>query len=103
LLAENFSMEKRRGQGHQAHLISTLGVSREAMKGASEAPTLTLQIKGARRQARLPGCLEAYQARCENLFSQLADVKSTLAHVVDAGIQALRANLRPVNFLNGLL
>jgi hypothetical protein len=95
-------MEKRRGQRHQAHLISTLDVSQEAMKGASEARTLTLRIHEARRQARLPGYLEAYQARCENLFSQLTDVKSTLAHVVDAGIQALRGNLRPVNFLNGL-
>jgi hypothetical protein len=82
-------------------IISILDVSQEAMKAASKARTLTLQIHEALVQARVPGYLEAYQARCENLFSQLTDVKSKLAHVVDAGIQA-PGGIVPVNFLNGL-
>ena len=74
-------------------IISILNVSEEAMKGASEARTLTLQIHEALVQARVPGHLEAYQARRENLFSQLTDVKSNLARIVDAGIQVLRGNV----------
>jgi hypothetical protein len=71
-------------------IIGILEVSREAMKGASEARILALQIHEALVKARVPGYLEAYESRCENLFSQLTEVKSKLAHVLDAGIQALR-------------
>jgi hypothetical protein len=73
-------------------IIGILEVSREAMKRASEARILTLQIQEALVRARVPGYLEAYESPCENLFSQLTEVKSKLAHVVDAGIQALREN-----------
>jgi hypothetical protein len=73
-------------------IISILEVSREAMKGASEARILTLQIHEALVKARVPGYLEAYESRCDTLFSQLTEVKSKLANVVDAGIQALKEN-----------
>lgn len=73
-------------------MISILEVSQEAMKGASEARLLTLQVHEALVKARVPGYLEAYESRCENLFSQLIDVKNRLAHLVDAGIQALKEN-----------
>jgi len=62
------------------------------MKVASEARILTLQIHEALVKARVPGYLEAYESRCENLFSQLTEAKSKLAHLVDAGIHALRKN-----------
>ena len=71
-------------------IIGILEVSREAMEGASEARLLTLRIHEALVNARVPGYLEAYESRCESLFSQLTEVKSKLAHVVDAGIQALK-------------
>jgi len=73
-------------------IISILEVSREAMKCASEARILTLQIHEALVKARVPGYLEAYESPCENLFFQLTKVKGKLARVVDAGIQALREN-----------
>jgi hypothetical protein len=73
-------------------MISTLGVSQEATKGASGEPILTLQIHEALVKARVPGYLEAYESCCENLFSELTEVKGKLAHVVDAGIPALRKN-----------
>jgi hypothetical protein len=58
-------------------IISILDVSQEAMKGASKARTLTWQIREALVQARVPGYLEASQARCENLFSQLTTSKAS--------------------------
>ncbi len=73
-------------------MISTLGVSQEATKGASGEPILTLQIHEALVKARVPGYLEAYESCCENLFSELTEVKGKRAHVVDAGIPALRKN-----------
>jgi hypothetical protein len=73
-------------------MISTLGVSQEATKGASGEPILTLQIHEAPVKARVPGYLEAYESCCENLFFELTEVKGKLAHVVDAGIPALRKN-----------
>jgi hypothetical protein len=71
-------------------IVNILEVSQAAMKSASEARILALQIHEALLKARVPGYLEAYEARCENLFSELTAVKSKLARVVDAGIQALR-------------
>jgi len=73
-------------------IISILEVSRQATKGASEAQILTLQIHEALVKARVPGYLEAYESRNENLFSELAGVKNELARVVDAGIRELRKN-----------
>jgi hypothetical protein len=62
------------------------------MKDASETRILTLQIHEALVKARVPGYLEAYESRYDNPLSELTDVKSKLAHLVDAGIQALRKN-----------
>jgi hypothetical protein len=73
-------------------MISIPEVSQEAMKGAFEARLLTLQIHEALVKARVPGYLEAYESRRENLFSQLTGVKNKLARLVDAGIQALKEN-----------
>ena len=73
-------------------IISILEVSRQATKGASEAQILTLQIHEALVKARVPGYLEAYESCRENLFSELTEVKGKRAHVVDAGIPALRKN-----------
>jgi hypothetical protein len=50
-------------------IIGILDVSREAMKGASELRLLTLRIHEALVNARVPGYLEAYEGRCECLFS----------------------------------
>jgi hypothetical protein len=62
------------------------------MKGASEARILTLQIHEALVKARVPGYLQAYASRGENPLSQLAEVKSKMGQMVDAGIQALNEN-----------
>ena len=76
----------------QGAIISILEVSRETIKGASEARILTLQIHEALVKARVPGYLEAYQSRSETLFLELTEVNSKLAHIIDAGIQALKEN-----------
>jgi hypothetical protein len=55
--------------------ISILEVSQEATKGAPGARILTLQIHEALVKARVPGYLEAYEFCCENLFSELTEVK----------------------------
>jgi hypothetical protein len=73
-------------------IIRIIEVSQEATKGASGAPILTLQIHEALVKARGPGYLGAYESCSENLFSELTEVKGKLAHVVDAGIPALRKN-----------
>ena len=73
-------------------IICILEVSQEVTKGASGAPILTLQIHEALVKARVPGYLEAYESCSENLFSELTEVKGKRAHVVDAGIPALRKN-----------
>ena len=73
-------------------IICILEVSQEATKGASGPRTLTLQIHEAPVKTRVPSYLEAYESCSENLFSELTEVKGKLAHVVDAGIPALRKN-----------
>jgi hypothetical protein len=92
LLAGIFPHGSRMDKDTRLGIISILEVSREAMKGASEARLLTLQIHEALVKARVPGYLEAFESHCENLFSQLTGLKSKLAHVVDSGIQALKEN-----------
>ena len=73
-------------------ILSILEVSQEAMKVASETRILTLQIHEALVKARVPGYLEAYASWHDDPMSELSDVKSKLAHLVDAGIQGLRKN-----------
>ena len=72
--------------------IGILEVAREAMKGASQARILTLQVHEALVKARVPGYLQAYESRGENPFAQLAEVKSKMGQMVDDGIQALKEN-----------
>ena len=73
-------------------ILDILELSQEVMKDASEARILTLQIHEALVKARVPGYLEAYESRNDNPLSALTDLNSKLAHLVDAGIQALRKN-----------
>ena len=53
---------------------------------------LTLPIHEALVKARGPSYLEAYESRYDHPLSELTEVKSKPAHLVDAGIQALRKN-----------
>jgi hypothetical protein len=73
-------------------MLSILEVSQEAMKGASEPWILMLQIHEALVKAGVPGYLEAYESRYDHPFSELTEVKNKLAHLVEAGVQALRKN-----------
>jgi len=73
-------------------ILNILEVSQEAMKSAAETRILILQIHEALVKARIPGYLEAYEARLNTPCSKLAAVKSKLAHLIDAGIQELRRN-----------
>jgi hypothetical protein len=73
-------------------MLRILEISQEAMKSASEARILMLQIHEALVKARVPGYLEAFESRYDNPFSELTEVKNKLAHLVDAGMQALRKN-----------
>jgi hypothetical protein len=73
-------------------MLSILEVSQEVMKGVSEARNLMLQIHETLVKARVPGYLEAYESRSDNPFSELTKVKNKLAHLVDAGMQALGKN-----------
>jgi hypothetical protein len=73
-------------------IAGILEVSRETMKCASEMRILALHIHEALVKARVPGYLEAYESRFDKPVSELAEVKNKLAHLVDAGIQALRKN-----------
>ena len=73
-------------------ILSILEVSQEAMKVASETRILTLQIHEALVGARVSGYLEAYESRHDDPLSELREVKSKLAHLVEAGIHELRKN-----------
>jgi hypothetical protein len=73
-------------------ILNILEVSQEAMKSASETRILILQMHEALVKARIPGYLEAYEARHNTPYSKLAAVKSRLAHLIDSGIQELRKN-----------
>jgi hypothetical protein len=73
-------------------ILSILEVSQETMKSASETRILRLQIHEALVKARVPGYLEAYESRFDRPLSELTEVKNKLAHLVDAGMQALRKN-----------
>jgi hypothetical protein len=73
-------------------ILSNPEVVQHAMRGPSQTRALTLQIHEALVKARVPGYLEAYESCDENPFPEQADVKSKLAHLVDAGTRALRRN-----------
>jgi hypothetical protein len=92
LLGKNCSWRSDVDKDTRLAMLSILEISEEAMKGASEARTLMLQIHEALVKAGVPGYLEAYESRHDNPFSQLTEVKNKLAHLVDAGMQALRKN-----------
>jgi hypothetical protein len=71
-------------------ILGILELSQETMKGASEARILALRIHEALVKARIPGYLETYESRDDMRFSELAEVKNKLSHVIEAGIQGLR-------------
>jgi hypothetical protein len=73
-------------------IVGILEVSREAMKCASEMRILALRIHEALVKAGVPGYLEAYESRFDKPVSDLTEIKNKLAHLVDAGVQALRKN-----------
>ena len=69
-----------------------LAFSRQAMRGACKKRFLTLPIHEALVKARVPSYPEAYESRYDHRLSELTEVKSNPAHLIDAGVQALRKN-----------
>jgi hypothetical protein len=53
---------------------------------------LTLPIHKALVKARGPSYMEAYESRYDHTLSELTEVESKPAHLVDASIQALTKN-----------
>ena len=71
-------------------ILSLREALRETNKSTSETRNLTLRIHDALVKARIPGYPEAYESSFEHPLSEQTRVKNKLAHLVDAGIQALR-------------
>ena len=73
-------------------MISTLEVFSRSDERRVRGADLDATNSRSPGEIRVPGYLEAYESCCENLFSELTEVKGKRAHVVDAGIPALRKN-----------
>src|ERR1700687_4047329 len=88
--SQSFLCSRNMDKDTKLAILSLREALRETNKSTSETRHLTLRIHDALVKAQIRRYPGAYESSFEHPLSEQTRVKNKLAHLVDAGIQALR-------------